>query len=89
MCRSIRPLFNFEPVATDDEIHAAARQYVRKISGFAKPAKANEAAFELAVETVASASKQLLAALETRAQPRDRVVEAEKAKARAARAPRR
>jgi hypothetical protein len=85
MCRSIRPLFNFEPVATDDQIHAAARQYVRKVSGFAKPAKANEAAFELAIEEIAAASKRLLASLDTRAAPRNREVEGAKAKARSAR----
>jgi hypothetical protein len=82
MCRSIRPLFNLEPVAGDDEIHAAARQYVRKISGFTKPAKANEAAFEAAVAEIASASKRLLGALGTRSAPRNRETEAEKAKAR-------
>jgi len=85
MCRSIRPLFNFEPVASDDEIRAAARQYVRKISGFSKPSTANSAAFESAVEEIAAISKHLLDSLDTRATPRNREVEAQKAKARAVR----
>ncbi len=84
MCRNIRPLFNFEPPATTDEIQAAALQYVRKISGFTKPAKVNEAAFALAVEEITAASARLLAALETHAEPKNREVEAEKAKARSA-----
>jgi len=85
MCRSIRPLFNFEPVASDDEIRAAARQYVRKISGFSKPSTANSAAFESAVEEVTAVSKRLLDSLDTRATPRNREVEAQKAQARAVR----
>lgn len=84
MCRNIRPLFNFEPPATDDEIRAAALQYVRKISGYAAPSQANAAAFERAVDDVASASRRLLASLVTSADPRDRAIEAEKAKARSA-----
>ena len=84
MCRNIRTLHNFEPPATDDEVHAAAVQYVRKISGFAKPSHANEAAFERAVEEVASTSRRLLAELVTNAPPRDREAERAKAKARAA-----
>jgi hypothetical protein len=82
MCRNIRPLFNFEPPATDDEIRAAAVQYVRKISGFNRPSQANEAGFERAVDEVASASRRLLASLVTHAEPRDRAVEAEKARER-------
>jgi hypothetical protein len=85
MCRSIRPLFNFEPVASDDEIRAAARQYVRKISGFSKPSTANAAAFDAAVDEVAAISKRLLDSLDTRTTPRNREVEAQKAKARAVR----
>jgi hypothetical protein len=85
MCRSIRPLFNFEPVASDDEIRAAARQFVRKISGFSKPSTANSAAFETAVDEIAAISARLLAELDTRAAPRNREVEAQKAKARAVR----
>jgi hypothetical protein len=88
MCRSIRPLFNFEPVASDDEIRAAARQFVRKISGFSKPSTANSAAFETAVDEIAAVSARLLAELDTRAAPRNREVEAQKAKARAVRSPR-
>ncbi len=84
MCRNIRPLFNFEPPATDDEIHAAALQFVRKVSGFKQPSKANEAAFDAAVEAIASVSRQLLSALETTAQPKDRATEAAKARARSA-----
>ena len=82
MCRNIRPLFNFEPPATDDEIHAAALQFVRKISGFQKPSAANAAAFDRAVEDVARSSRLLLAALVTTAGPRDRESEAEKARER-------
>ena len=85
MCRSIKPLFNFEPPATEEEILAAARQYVRKIGGFAAPSKGNEAAFEAAVAEVAAASARLLASLQTNAPPKDRAVEAAKARARAAR----
>ena len=83
MCRSIKPLYNFEPPVTDDEIHAAALQYVRKISGFNKPSKANEAAFLAAVDEVAAASHRLLHALETTAAPKNRDAEAAKARARA------
>jgi hypothetical protein len=83
MCRNIRTLYNFEPAATDEEIRAAALQYVRKISGFTKPSKANEAAFEHAVEAVTAVSRELLASLTTNAKPKDREVEAAKARARA------
>jgi len=87
MCRSIQPLYNVAPAATDDEVYAAATQYVRKISGFTRPSKANEAVFNAAVEAVAAASRDLLAALETPAPPRDRAARAERARAqRAARA---
>ncbi len=82
MCRNIRPLFNFEPPASDDEIRAAAVQFVRKISGFTQPSQANAAAFERAVDEVASTSRRLLASLVTHADPRDRQVEAEKARER-------
>ncbi|MEM9184032.1 MAG: DUF2277 domain-containing protein [Pseudomonadota bacterium] len=82
MCRNIRTLFNFEPPATDDEIHAAALQYVRKISGSTRPSVANQEAFDAAVRDVARTSKQLLAGLTTRAEPRNREVEAERARAR-------
>lgn len=85
MCRNIKPLFNFEPPANDDEIRAAALQYVRKISGYNKPSKANEAAFNAAVEQIAAASSQLLTALESQSPPRIREVEAAKARARSAR----
>ena len=84
MCRNIRTLHNFDPPATDAEIEAAALQYVRKLSGTTKPSRANEAAFELAVEEVAAASRKLLASLVTAAPPRDREVEAAKARARSA-----
>ena len=84
MCRNIRTLHNFEPPATEDEIRAAAVQYVRKISGATKPSKANEAAFDRAVEAVAAASTQLLSELVTSAPPKDREVEAAKERARAA-----
>jgi hypothetical protein len=84
MCRNIHTLFNFEPRATEDEVHAAALQYVRKISGFSKPSQANEEAFEHAVQEVAEASRRLLASLVTTAAPKDREVEAERARARAA-----
>ncbi len=83
MCRNIRTLFNFEPAATDEEIRAAALQYVRKISGFAKPSAANEKAYERAVDAVAKASSTLLRSLVTSAAPRDREAEAVKARARA------
>jgi hypothetical protein len=85
MCRNIRPLFNFAPPATDDEIRAAALQYVRKISGFTKPSQANQPAFDAAVDEIARVSADLLAALETTAAPKDREEEALKAKARSAR----
>jgi hypothetical protein len=84
MCRNIHTLFNFEPEATDEEVRGAALQYVRKISGFTKPSRANEEAFERAVDEVAAASKRLLDALVTTAAPKDREVEAERARARAA-----
>jgi len=84
MCRNIKTLFNFEPPVTDDEIRAASLQFVRKISGFNKPSKANEAAFMAAIDEVAAASTRLLRALETTAAPRNREEEAAKAKARAA-----
>ena len=84
MCRNIRPLFNFEPEASDGEIRASALQYVRKVSGYTKPSQANEAAFNEAVERVAAVTKELLDSLVTQAPPKDRTVEAEKAKARAA-----
>ena len=84
MCRNIRTLHNFEPPATPDEIEAASLQYVRKLSGATKPSKANEAAFARAVEEVTAASTRLLAALVTAAPPRDRAVEADKARARSA-----
>ena len=82
MCRNIHTLYNFEPPATEDEVRDAALQYVRKISGFTKPSKANEVAFERAVEEVAAASRQLLGELVTSAPPKDREVEAAKARAR-------
>jgi hypothetical protein len=85
MCRNIKTLYNFEPPVTDDEIHAAALQFVRKISGFNRPSKANEAAFVAAVEAIAAASSDLLVALETSALPRNRAEEAARAQARAAR----
>jgi hypothetical protein len=84
MCRNIRPLFNFEPPSTHDEIHAAALQYARKIAGFTQPSKANEVAFFAAVDGIANVSRELLAQLQTQAPPRDRAVEAAKAKARSA-----
>ncbi len=84
MCRNIRTLFNFEPPATEDEIHASALQFVRKLSGFTRPSKANEAAFARAVEEVAGAARRLIDSLETNAPPRNREAEAAKAKARAA-----
>jgi hypothetical protein len=84
MCRNIRTLFNFEPPVTEDEISAASLQFVRKICGFTKPSKANEAAFALAVEQVAAASRTVLASLETHAPPKNREEEAAKAKARGA-----
>ena len=82
MCRNIHPLFNYEPPATDDEVSAAALQYVRKISGFTKPSRANEEAFARAVDEVAAASRRLLDELVTSAPPKDREVEAAKARER-------
>jgi hypothetical protein len=82
MCRNIRTLFNFEPPATDEEIRAASLQFVRKLSGFNKPSHLNEAAFNRAIEEVTAASRTLMLSLTTSALPRDRAVEAEKAKAR-------
>jgi hypothetical protein len=84
MCRNIRTLHNFEPPATEDEIHASALQYVRKISGYNKPSQANAEAFDRAVAAVTAASTELLSALVTAAPPKDREVEAEKARARSA-----
>jgi hypothetical protein len=84
MCRNIRTLYNFEPPATPEEVRAAAEQYVRKISGFSKPSKANAEAFERAVDAVTEVSAQLLGELVTNAPPKDREVEAAKARARAA-----
>jgi hypothetical protein len=84
MCRNIRTLYNFEPEATSDEVRLAAEQYVRKVSGFTKPSKANEHAFAHAIDEVASATQRLLDALVTTAAPRDREVEAARARARAA-----
>jgi hypothetical protein len=84
MCRNIRTLHNFEPPATHDEVHASALQFVRKIAGFTRPSKANEAAFGRAVDAVAGAAHELLDALVTHAPPRNRDVEATKARARAA-----
>ena len=84
MCRNIRPLHNYEPPATESEVRDAALQYVRKISGYTKPSKVNEAAFQEAVDAVAAASERLLEQLTTNAPPKDREVEAEKARARAA-----
>jgi hypothetical protein len=82
MCRNIKTLFNFEPPATDEEIHASALQFVRKLSGFNKPSQANAAAFERAVEEVAASAHRLLTSLHTNAPMRDREVEAEKARER-------
>jgi len=84
MCRNIRMLFNFAPPVTDDEVRAAALQYVRKVSGFAKPSKANEAAFAQAVDEIASVTATLLAGLQTASPPRSREEEAAKARARSA-----
>jgi hypothetical protein len=85
MCRNIKTLFNFEPPVTDEEIRAASLQFVRKLSGFNKPSKANEVAFLAAVDEVAAVSRKLLDALETNAPPRNREEEAAKARARSAR----
>lgn len=84
MCRSIKPLFNFEPPVTEDEVYAASLQFVRKISGFATPSQANEEAFHTAVDEIAATARQLLAALETHAPPKNRAEEAAKARARSA-----
>jgi hypothetical protein len=83
MCRNIKTLFNFDPPVTDEEVHAASLQFVRKITGFNKPSKANEAAFQAAIEEVAGISARLLRSLETTAPPKNREEEAAKAKARA------
>jgi hypothetical protein len=83
MCRNIRTLFNFEPPATEDEIHSSALQFVRKLSGFAKPSRANEVAFNRAVEEVTEAARRLLQSLETASPARNREIEAAKARARA------
>ena len=85
MCRNIKTLFNFEPPVTDEEIRAASLQFVRKLSGFNKPSKANEVAFLAAVDEIAAVSRKLLNALETNAPPRNREEEAAKARARSAR----
>ena len=85
MCRNIKTLFNFEPPATHAEIHASALQFVRKLSGTNRPSRANEAAFERAVDEVTEAARRLLASLETHAAPRDREVEAAKARERSQR----
>ncbi len=84
MCRNIKPLFNFDPPVTDEEVRAASLQFVRKISGFTKPSKTNEAAFEQAIDEVAAAARRLMDSLVTTAPARDREIEAAKAKARAA-----
>lgn len=83
MCRNIRPLFNYEPRATREEVRASALQYVRKVSGYTRPSQANLAAFDAAVDDVAAATERLLSRLVTSAAPRDREVEAERARARA------
>ncbi|HYK02629.1 MAG TPA: DUF2277 domain-containing protein [Thermoanaerobaculia bacterium] len=82
MCRNIKTLFNFEPPATEEEIRAASLQFVRKLSGFNKPSKANEEAFDRAIEQVTAVAQELLASLVTNAEPRDREVEAERARLR-------
>jgi len=84
MCRNIKPLFHFEPPATEEEIRLAALQYVRKVSGFTRPSRANEAAFQAAVDAVAAATTALLGGLQTSAAPRDRALEATRAQARSA-----
>lgn len=84
MCRNIRPLFNFDPPATDEEAQAAALQYVRKVSGYTKPSQANQEAFDRAVAQITEATSELLASLSTTAPPKDREVEAEKRRARSA-----
>ena len=85
MCRNIKTLFNFDPPATEDEVRAASLQFVRKISGFNKPSRANEAAFDAAVERVYQDAQALLDSLETKADPKNREIEAAKARARVAR----
>jgi hypothetical protein len=84
MCRNIKTLFNFDPPATDEEVRGASLQFVRKLSGFTKPSRANEAAFDRAVDEVAAVARRLMDSLVTNAEPRDREVEAERARARAA-----
>jgi hypothetical protein len=84
MCRNIKTLFNFDPPATDDEIRAASLQFVRKLSGFNKPSKANEEAFDAAIEQVAAVARTLIDSLVTTADPRDREIEAQRARARSA-----
>lgn len=84
MCRNIKTLFNFEPPATDDEIRDASLQFVRKLSGFTKPSKANEVAFNRAVDDIAAVAETLIASLVTTAEPRDREIEAERARRRSA-----
>ena len=84
MCRSIKTLFNFDPPATEEEIRSAALQFVRKLSGFNAPSKANQAAFDRAIEEVTEAARTLISSLVTAAEPRDRVVEAKRARARTA-----
>jgi hypothetical protein len=84
MCRSIKTLFNFDPPATSDEVHAASVQFVRKLSGFSKPSKANEEAFDLAVERISAAAQEMLNSFVTTAPPKDREVEAARARERAA-----
>ena len=84
MCRNIKTLFNFDPPVTTEEVHAASLQFVRKITGFNKPSKANEAAFQAAIEEIAAISNRLLRSLETTAPPKNREEEAAKARARAA-----
>ena len=84
MCRNIKPLFNFDPPVTDEEIRAASLQFVRKISGFTKPSKANESSFQAAVDEISSVSARLLSSLETSSTPKNREEEAAKARARAA-----
>lgn len=84
MCRNIKTLFNFDPPASDDEIKAASLQFVRKLSGYNKPSQVNEEVFDQAIEDVAAIARKLIDSLETNAEPRDRAVEAERARARAA-----
>lgn len=84
MCRSIKPLFNFDPPATDEEIHAASLQFVRKLSGMNKPSSSNQAAFDTAVDEIARSARLLLTSLQTAASPKNREVEAERARARSA-----